>query len=90
MRIWFASALALATALFAGQAVSQAVMAEKGQNVNMVLLPKFLGILPFDQAKRGAQEAHSELENRGELLNTGPTPENSVAGQIEIMTTSAS
>ena len=56
----------------------------------MVLLPKFLGILPFDQANKGAEEAHAELENSGELLYTGPTPENSVAGQIEIMTTSAS
>ena len=53
----------------------------------MVLLPKFLGILPFDQANQGAQEAHAELENPGEYLYVGPTPENSVAGQIEIMTT---
>ena len=53
----------------------------------MVLLPKFLGILVFDQAHEGAQEAHAELENPGELLFLGPTPENSVAGQIEIMTT---
>ena len=41
----------------------------------MVLLPKFLGILPFDQANKGAEEAHAELENQGELLYTGPTPE---------------
>lgn len=62
---------------------------EGGQSVDMVLLPKFLGILVFDQAHEGAQEAHSELNNPGELLFVGPTPENSVAGQIEIMTTSA-
>ena len=62
---------------------------EGGQEVNMVLLPKFLGILVFDQANEGAQEAHAELGNPGELLFVGPTPENSVAGQIEIMTTSA-
>ena len=31
--------------------------AAPGQAVNAVLLPKFLGILPFDQANRGAQEA---------------------------------
>jgi len=43
----------------------------------------------FDQANDGAQEAHAELSNPGELLFVGPTPENSVAGQIEIMTTSA-
>lgn len=61
---------------------------EGGQEVDMVLLPKFLGILVFDQANEGAQEAHAELGNPGELLFVGPTPENSVAGQIEIMTTS--
>ncbi|MEM6383187.1 MAG: rhamnose ABC transporter substrate-binding protein [Pseudomonadota bacterium] len=65
------------------------MMLEAGQEVNMVLLPKFLGILVFDQANEGAQEAHAELGNPGELLFVGPTPENSVAGQIEIMTTSA-
>ena len=90
MKTCFASALALATALSAGPGVSETVMAEKGMNVDMVLLPKFLGILPFDQANRGAEEAHIELENSGDLLYTGPTPENSVAGQIEIMTASAS
>lgn len=62
---------------------------EGGEEVNMVLLPKFLGILVFDQANEGAQEAHAELSNPGQLLFVGPTPENSVAGQIEIMTTSA-
>lgn len=61
------------------------VEAEPGQEVNMVLLPKFLGILVFDQANEGAQEAHEELENPGELTFTGPAPENSVAGQIEIV-----
>ncbi|MFV0335021.1 MAG: rhamnose ABC transporter substrate-binding protein [Tropicimonas sp.] len=62
---------------------------EGGRDVDMVLLPKFLGILVFDQAHEGAAEAHAELNNPGELLFVGPTPENSVAGQIEIMTTSA-
>ncbi|NNL36603.1 MAG: rhamnose ABC transporter substrate-binding protein [Silicimonas sp.] len=69
---------------------AETVVPEKGMEADMVMLPKFLGILPFDQANRGAEEAHAELENPGELLYTGPTPENSVAGQIEIMTTSAS
>jgi len=55
----------------------------------MVLLPKFLGILVFDQANEGAQEAHAELENPQELQFLGPTPENSVAGQIDIVTTAA-
>ena len=52
----------------------------------MVLLPKFLGILVFDQANAGAEEAAAELENPEELQFLGPTPENSVAGQIEIVT----
>ena len=65
------------------------VVAEQGAELNMVLLPKFLGILVFDQANNGAQEAHAELGNTGELQFLGPTPENSVAGQIEIVTTAA-
>ena len=72
----------------AGFANAQTAL-EGGEEVNMVLLPKFLGILVFDQANEGAQEAHAEMQNPGELLFVGPTPENSVAGQIEIMTTSA-
>jgi rhamnose transport system substrate-binding protein len=61
--------------------------AARAEGVNMVLLPKFLGILPFDQANRGAEEAHKELGNTGTLQYIGPTPENSVAGQIEMLTT---
>jgi rhamnose transport system substrate-binding protein len=53
------------------------------------LLPKFLGILPFDQAHQGALEAAAELENPEELQFLGPTADNSVAGQIEIVTTAA-
>jgi rhamnose transport system substrate-binding protein len=84
------SALALSAVLWGGVALAEAVKATPGQDVPMVLLPKFLGILPFDQANRGAQEAHAELQNPAELLFTGPTPENSVAGQIEVMTNAAS
>lgn len=73
----------------ASLAYAQATAIEGGEAANMVLLPKFLGILVFDQANEGAQEAHAELSNSGELLFVGPTPENSVAGQIEIMTTAA-
>ena len=61
--------------------------AKKGQKADLVLMPKFLGILVFDQANDGAKEAHKELKNPGDLLFLGPTPENSVAGQIEILTT---
>ncbi|MCL4861552.1 MAG: substrate-binding domain-containing protein, partial [Caldilineaceae bacterium] len=66
---------------------ADAVVATPGEAVSMVLLPKFLGILPFDQAHQGAQEAAAELENPEALQFLGPTPENSVAGQIEIVTT---
>ena len=62
------------------------ITATPGQAVKMVLMPKFLGILVFDQANQGAQEAHAELGNTDELQFLGPTPENSVAGQIEIVT----
>ncbi len=72
-----------------GVAVAQTITPEPGKSADLVLLPKFLGILPFDQANAGAHEAHAELQNPGELLYIGPTPENSVAGQIEIMTTAA-
>lgn len=84
------STLAVAAALCGPALAQEAVTATPGQAANMVLLPKFLGILPFDQANRGAEEAHAELGNTGELLYTGPTPENSVAGQIELLTTATS
>jgi rhamnose transport system substrate-binding protein len=64
----------------------EVIVAEPGQELKMMLLPKFLGILPFDQAHEGATEAHEELENPGALDFVGPTPENSVQGQIEFMT----
>ena len=57
-----------------------------GKAVAMVLLPKFLGIKVFDQAHQGALEAEKELQNSKPLNYLGPTPENSVAGQIEIVT----
>ncbi len=80
------TATALALILGAGAAQAQ-VMATKGMEADLVLLPKFIGILVFDQAHNGAREAHEELGNPGTLEFIGPTPENSVAGQIEIVTT---
>jgi rhamnose transport system substrate-binding protein len=68
---------------------SDVAQATPGQAVKMVLLPKFLGIIVFDQANTGAQEAAAELGNPEELQFLGPTPENSVAGQIDIVTTAA-
>lgn len=86
------AAIALAAALtvsaFSGASVAaqDAATAEPGQDVNMLLLPKFLGILPFDLANKGAEEAAAELQNPTPLTFTGPTADNSVAGQIEQMT----
>lgn len=60
--------------------------ATPGQSVKMMLLPKFLGILPFAQADRGAEEAAKELKNPQPLSFVGPTADNSVQGQIEFMT----
>lgn len=80
-----AFAAGLAT-LMGSTAMAEPVTATPGQQVNAVLLPKFLGILPFDQANRGAQEAAKELGSTGTLEFIGPTPENSAAGQIEMLT----
>lgn len=73
--------------LLGSTAMAEPVTATPGQEVNAVLLPKFLGILPFDQANRGAQEAAAELGSTGKLEFIGPTPENSAAGQVEMLTT---
>ena len=63
---------AVAAALGAGSAHAE-VMAEKGKEANLVLMPKFIGILVFDQAHDGAREAHEELANPGTLEFIGPT-----------------
>jgi rhamnose transport system substrate-binding protein len=85
-RILLATAAAAVLGLFAPHAAKAQTMVQPGKSVNMVLLPKFLGILPFDQAHKGAEEAAAELKNGDKLQYLGPTPENSVAGQIEIVT----
>jgi rhamnose transport system substrate-binding protein len=77
---------ASASASAAASPSAAAIKATPGQSVKMMLLPKFLGILPFDQANKGAQEAATELKNPEKLAFVGPTAENSVAGQIEFMT----
>ena len=66
----------------------EVVKATPGQALKMVLLPKFLGNAVFDQAHEGAKEAAAELQNPEEVQFLGPTPENSVTGQIEIVTNS--
>ncbi len=82
---------AIATTVAAAQSpvaspAGEAAVATPGQELDMMLLPKFLGIAVFDQANHGAQEAHAELQNPGKLDFVGPTAENSVAGQIEFVT----
>ena len=80
-------AVTMAAGLMGSTVLAEVMAAKPGQAVNMVLMPKFLGILPFDQANRGAQEAAKELGNTGTYQYVGPTPENSAAGQIEMLTT---
>ena len=58
----------------------------RASRVDMILLPKFMGNLVFDEANQGAEEAKKELQNPGKLSYVGPTADNSVAGQIEIVT----
>jgi rhamnose transport system substrate-binding protein len=66
----------------------EAVTFEPGLEFNSILLPKFTGIAVFDQANEGAQEAAAELgTNPAEFL--GPTADNSIDGQIEIVTNAA-
>ena len=79
------TAAALALLTLPSAALAQA-KATPGKDLKMVLLPKFLGIAVFDQAHNGAVEAQKELQNPSEVQFLGPTPENSVAGQIEIVT----
>jgi len=77
---------AMGAAVQAQTPTASPVAAVTGQSAKMMLLPKFLGILPFDQAHQGAEEAAKELGNPTALDFVGPTAENSVAGQIEFVT----
>src|SRR5918992_5112950 len=64
------------------------VTLQGGKEFKSILLPKFTGIAVFDQANQGAQEAAAELGTTpAEFL--GPTADNSIDGQIEIMTNAA-
>ena len=83
----FGMAVTMAASLMGSTVMADVIAAKPGQAANMVLMPKFLGILPFDQANRGAQEAAKELGNTGTYQYIGPTAENSAAGQIEMLTT---
>lgn len=69
-------------------AAGEAVEFETGLDFDSILLPKFTGIAVFDQANQGAQEAAAELGTTpAEFL--GPTADNSIDGQIEIVTNAA-
>jgi rhamnose transport system substrate-binding protein len=64
------------------------VTLQGGKEFKSILLPKFTGVAVFDQANQGAQEAARELGvDAAQFL--GPTADNSVAGQIEIVTNAA-
>ena len=52
-------ALAPLFVLLVGSMAMGHTIAKKGLKADLVLLPKFLGILPFDQAHQGAKEAHA-------------------------------
>jgi rhamnose transport system substrate-binding protein len=77
----------LSLAPLAGAQDDDAVVAEPGLELDMVLIPKFLGILVFDQAHAGAMEAHEELENSGELVFVGPGPGEGADAQVPYITT---
>ena len=53
-----------------GFAAQGQVMAEMGKEANLVLLPKFIGILVFDQANDGAMEAHDLIHSTSDLLHS--------------------
>ena len=85
-RVLLATAAAAVLGILAPHAATAQATIAPAKPVDMVLLPKFLGISVFDQAHQGAEEAAKELQNAKNLQYLGPTPENSVAGQIEIVT----
>jgi rhamnose transport system substrate-binding protein len=60
--------------------------ATPGKELNMVLLPKFLGNAVFDEAHTGALEAAEELQNPTELQFLAPASGGAGADQIPIIT----
>ncbi len=64
----------------------EVVKATPGKELNMVLLPKFLGNAVFDQAHEGALEAAAELQNPAELQFLAPATGGEGAKQVEIIT----
>ena len=61
--------------------------AKPGIAVDMILLPKFMGNAGLRRGQLTApRKPTKELQNTGKLTFVGPTADNSVAGQIEIVT----
>src|SRR5438128_1657596 len=86
MRKILLAGAALAALAFLPHEVSAQAKPQPGQAVKMALVPKFLGILPFDLAHRGAEEAATELKNPVPLLYLGPTSGSNCSEQIGIIT----
>jgi rhamnose transport system substrate-binding protein len=81
------ASVAASVAPSASTAAGGAVVAEPGQSVKMLLLPKFTGVAVFDQANEGAQEANTELQNPEKVDYTGPDQASSAqGGQVEFVT----
>jgi rhamnose transport system substrate-binding protein len=75
--------LLLAALLFLRQC-SKAAASEN--EVNVAMVPKFDGLVPFEQAKTGAYMAYRELGSRGLLEYVAPpTAEGSGAKQVDII-----
>jgi len=55
---------AFASVMMAGASFADAVKAAPGGSVNLVLLPKFLGILPFDQRNHPETERCDAVQQR--------------------------
>jgi rhamnose transport system substrate-binding protein len=80
------AALAQSPAASMAAPMGSPAVATPGQAVKMLLLPKFLGILPFDQANTGAQEAAAALQNPTALDFKGPGAADPPASQIDYVT----
>ncbi len=78
--------LLLAPTLAMAQDDEEPVEPEAGAELDMILMPKNVGNPVFEVVHEGAMEAHEELENPNELVFTGPSADNPIAGQIDLIT----
>ncbi len=63
--------------------LAKTISAKKGEKADLVLLPKFISMVIFDQVNEGAQEAHTYLNNRGQLIFFGVSSGDSTEEQIK-------